>query len=441
MEHLGQARPRSHSQMPTYPLIPKRGATALHDYNVDTLNEGLKFIKRCQKRAISKRFNVFLDDMGHTYRRCLLYEEMAKESGPGACHPEKFKENEGRKRKLHASELMLESRADHLNQVNQQLVDVLRDLFELELLTKYGDYFGVFWNDMRAKNRASALDVLHHKFVTDVVAQLDSEARALQQWTRDQSAQRPDQEYSSQVSTLACEMGIDKTELMFRLRVYASRNTLAHSGNLNADIERCHFGAVAATLVADFHRLEEVLLKADRASERAHWEDALKKFASLYFVDFEFEDPEFVLTESARERQLLRKKERQNARENAKAKAAAEAELLSKQEQGKKKERRNRIRESSAEFQINAANLMDNFFEANPGHELEAAYKQQKRHYAKIESEQVGKELWKDRAEDALLLLEDSEQCRLDWDVVADRAEKVREAEESLPVDFEAMGF
>lgn len=57
-------------------------------------------------------------------------------------------------------------------------------------------------------------------------------------------------------------MRVDKSELMIRLRMNASRNTLAHSGNPNMKIERCHFAAVATILAADYDPLEEDILEA-----------------------------------------------------------------------------------------------------------------------------------------------------------------------------------
>ncbi len=129
--------------MPTNPVIPKRSATPLHELNLSKLEEVLKFTKRCQRRAPSKRFMGFLEELKHTYEQCLLYEEVVNRMEPGDTPSERqWQDNEMRKRKVYSSEKMLESRADSLNELNQRLIHVLRDLFELELLTKYGDYFG-----------------------------------------------------------------------------------------------------------------------------------------------------------------------------------------------------------------------------------------------------------------------------------------------------------
>ena len=43
----------------------------------------------------------------------------------------------------------------------------LRDMFELELLMKYGDYFGILRNDRRTKERVSELRILRYKCATD----------------------------------------------------------------------------------------------------------------------------------------------------------------------------------------------------------------------------------------------------------------------------------
>lgn len=426
--------------MPTDPLIPKRAITPFHELNASTLQEGLKFVQRCQRRTPSKRFMAFLQDLEHSYRQCLLYEEVVENSGPGECLLEKSQDNEARKRKIQAAEFMLESQADSLNRLSRRLIDVLRDLFELELLAKYGDYFGALWNDMKVRQRVIGYEFLHHKFVRDVVATLDKETKELQQWSKDPSSPYPDQDYTSQIKTLAYEMGIEKAELVFRLRVYASRNTPAHSGDLNMRIEKCHFAAVATILAGDYNRLEEVLLKVDRVNEREHWENALKKFASLYFIDFDFSDSEnFFLTQSARDRSFRLIQEAKNAKLNAQAKAVEEAGLLQKQKQGTKKERQQKTRESSAEYQVDAANHMDKFFQTNPNHELWDVYQKQKRHYARLESEEAGKELWKGRAEAALGLLEHLQKSRLDWDDVMGKWKKIEEDEESIPADFEAM--
>lgn len=199
---------------------------------------------------------------------------------------------------------MLESRADSLNRLNRRLTNVLRDLFELELLTKYGGYFGALQNDMKMRQRVTGLEFLHHNYVTNVVATFDKETKDLQQWSKDQSSPYPIQEFASQIQ----------------------------------------------------------------------------------------------------------------AKLNAQAKAVEEASLLQKQEQGTKKERRQKTRKSSAEHQVDAANLMDKkFFQTNPTHELWDVYRKQKRHYARLESEEAGKELWKSRAKAVPGLLEHLQQSRLDW--------------------------
>jgi hypothetical protein len=95
------------------------------------------------------------------------------------------------------------------------------------------------------------------------VSRLEKKSEAIEQWKKDRSYPYPDQQYTSQRRTFAYEMRINKPELMIQLRMNASRNTLAHSGNLNMKIERCHFAAVAIILAADYDRLEEDILEAD----------------------------------------------------------------------------------------------------------------------------------------------------------------------------------
>ena len=41
-------------------------------------------------------------------------------------------------------------------------------VFKLELLTKYGDYFGALRNELIVKERMSGLGILHYNYVTDI---------------------------------------------------------------------------------------------------------------------------------------------------------------------------------------------------------------------------------------------------------------------------------
>ncbi len=95
------------------------------------------------------------------------------------------------------------------------------------------------------------------------MSRLEKKSEAIEQWKKDRSYPYPDQQYTSQRRTFAYEMRINKPELMIRFRMNASRNTLAHSGNLNMKIERCHSAAVATILAAGYDRLEEDILEAD----------------------------------------------------------------------------------------------------------------------------------------------------------------------------------
>lgn len=83
MENTGQSYTGSYLTLPTDPLIPERATTPLHELNVSALQEGLKFVQHCQRRTPSKRFKAFLHDLEHSYRQCLLYEEVVENSGPG----------------------------------------------------------------------------------------------------------------------------------------------------------------------------------------------------------------------------------------------------------------------------------------------------------------------------------------------------------------------
>ncbi len=295
----------------------------------------------------------------------------------------------------------------------------------------------------------SEFSVLHQKYVTNVIELLDKESFKLQEWEKNSSTLLyPDQTYSVQIKKLALDMGVEEEVLVFRLRVYANRNTFAHSGDLNQHIEKGQFAAVARTLVEDFARLEEVLLKADRQHERVYWEDALRTFASLYFENFNFKDSEtIVLTKAANEKAALLLKEAANAERKAAAKAQEQESLRLKHEEGFKKQRRQTIRESSAKYRFNAAEGMERYFQDHPDHELADSYTTQMQHYEKLEKDQMSKEMWKQRAEVALGLLERFKNVRLDWEEVVDEYEKVKEEEEeeeeeeSVPFDFGAMGL
>ncbi len=95
------------------------------------------------------------------------------------------------------------------------------------------------------------------------MSRLEKKSEAIEQWKKDRSYPYPDQQYTSQRRTFAYEMRVNEQELMIRLRTNANRNTLAHSGNLNMKIERCHFAVVATILAAGYDRLEEDILEAD----------------------------------------------------------------------------------------------------------------------------------------------------------------------------------
>ena len=95
------------------------------------------------------------------------------------------------------------------------------------------------------------------------MSRLEKKSEAIEQWKKDRSYPYPDQQYTSQRRTFAYEMKNNNPELMIRFRMNASRNTLAHSGNLNMKIERCHSAAVATILAAGYDRLEEDILEAD----------------------------------------------------------------------------------------------------------------------------------------------------------------------------------
>ena len=188
---------------------------------------------------------------------------------------------------------------------------------------------------------------MHYKYVTDIVNNLEMEGTLLQAWGKNQSLPYPTQKYHTQIDTLAEETGIEKVDIMFRLKVYAERNLHAHSGDLNRYIEGCRFGEVATTLAKDYARLDEILLKANRERERPQSAKALRGFANLWFEEFDFEAPTpFILTEVALHKTRVFLQDAKQAKKNAEDKALERAALAKKQAEGLKKEMSKKCRET-----------------------------------------------------------------------------------------------
>ena len=84
---------------------------------------------------------------------------------------------------------------------------------------------------------------------------------------------------------------------------------------------------------------------------------------------------------------------------------------------------------------------MDEGFQRHPGHKRAGQQKMRKREFSQLENEKRGKQVWKERAEPALNLLEHLENSRMAWDDIIQEWRKVQEEEESVPVGLNAMGI
>ena len=99
------------------------------------------------------------------------------------------------------------------------------------------------------------------------------------------------------------------------------------------------------------------------------------------------------------------------ARQDAESKAHEEA--TAQKQRRPKKERTERFQESNAQCSATTAECMDEGFQRHPAHKRAGQQKMRKREFSQLENEKRGKQVWKERAEPALSLLEHLENSRM----------------------------